>query len=369
MKTIEDYISLFTNKYPLYMGNLDNISFIETNIVDNFKVNNNNILYNSLILDTITDELFFLFAHELFHIINGDQKESVKHNKLIWDITSDLYINDFLVASGLLLPDNQMYYKDTCKFTKEELYNYLNNLSNIPYTVNNHDLWNKIISFNNINELDDDYVVNLTGINYGELEDIKLNYSSIHGDIITNSFGKINSSDNNLNWKKLLKDSMKTDWYNDYASLIIEDGFIKPSRFKNRKPSVEVLLDTSGSVSEQLLKNFLMELKKILKGTLVKVGCFDTRFYGFTTVNNQNDIDDLLIKGRGGTNYNIAISSFSKDVCNRIIFTDGEAEMPYQELDVIWIVYGNRIINPLGGKVIYLNQVVLSENKPYLLKK
>ena len=38
---------------------------------------------------------------------------------------------------------------------------------------------------------------------------------------------------------------------------------------------------------------------------------------------------------------------------NKIIFTDGEAPMPEKAVrDVIWVVFGEQIINPIGGRVI-----------------
>ena len=39
-----------------------------------------------------------------------------------------------------------------------------------------------------------------------------------------------------------------------------------------------------------------------------------------------------------------------------IIFTDGEAPMPEKSFDAIWIVFGNRKINPKGGRVIQITK-------------
>ena len=63
-----------------------------------------------------------------------------------------------------------------------------------------------------------------------------------------------------------------------------------------------------------------------------------------------------LVKGGGGTNFNVAVNSFTGDAENQIIFTDGYAEMPERRCDAIWIVYGAPSIHPSGGRVIYLNE-------------
>ena len=117
-------------------------------------------------------------------------------------------------------------------------------------------------------------------------------------------------------------------------------------------PETEIVLDTSGSVNEKLLRNFLRECKNIIKTSKVKVGCFDTKFYGFHEIRREKDIDTMRFQGGGGTDFDAAVNAFSRRVENKIIFTDGEADMPAKTIDAIWIVFGNRKINPKGGKVI-----------------
>jgi len=130
-------------------------------------------------------------------------------------------------------------------------------------------------------------------------------------------------------------------------------------------PKTEILLDTSGSINKTLLINFLRECKNILQASRLKVGCFDTEFYGFTEIKKVEDIDNMNILGSGGTDFNVAVNAFSKRVENKIIFTDGEAEMPDKVIDAIWIVFGERKISPKGGKTIYINEEKLEqlENK------
>lgn len=118
-------------------------------------------------------------------------------------------------------------------------------------------------------------------------------------------------------------------------------------------PEAEILLDTSGSVSEVLLKNFLRECKNILDNSKVKVGCFNTEFHGFTELRKPEDIDNMSFPIGGGTDFNAAVGAFSRKAPNKIIFTDGEADMPRETVrNVIWVVFGDEKINPKGGKVI-----------------
>lgn len=128
----------------------------------------------------------------------------------------------------------------------------------------------------------------------------------------------------------------------------------------------EILLDTSGSVSVELLKNFLRECKNIIKTSRVKVGCFDTKFYGFTEIRSLKDIDNLEYQGRGGTDFEVAQNAFSRRVENKIIFTDGYATMPKEKMNIILVVYGGDKIKPNGGKVIYVDKNELNRRNKSL---
>jgi len=119
-------------------------------------------------------------------------------------------------------------------------------------------------------------------------------------------------------------------------------------------PETEIVLDTSWSVDDNLLRNFLRECKNILKFSRLKAGCFDTLFYGFHEIRTEEDIDNMVFLGGGGTDFDVATSAFSLRVDNKIIFTDGCAPMPKEPIDAVWLVYGDEKIEPKGGKVIYI---------------
>lgn len=159
-----------------------------------------------------------------------------------------------------------------------------------------------------------------------------------------------------IDWRKLLRQAVKYDeeWTRKNARM--RNGYFRHKVEEIPIPETEILLDTSGSVSETLLRNFLRECKNILANSKVKVGCFNTEFYGFTELRRVEDIDNMSFPIGGGTDFNAAVEAFSRRVPNKIIFTDGEAPMPEKTVrNVIWVVFGNQQINPRGGKVININ--------------
>lgn len=162
----------------------------------------------------------------------------------------------------------------------------------------------------------------------------------------------IGTSEPLIDWRRLLKEAVKYDIDWSYQNAGIEDGVVTAYLEEMPRPETEIVLDTSGSIDETLLRNFLRECKNILQTSKVKVGCFDTQFYGFTEIKDVSDIDNLPFYGGGGTNFDVAVNAFTRRVENKIIFTDGYANMPSTPIDAIWIVFGRIKINPVGGKVI-----------------
>ena len=158
-----------------------------------------------------------------------------------------------------------------------------------------------------------------------------------------------------IDWRYVLREAIKYDVDWSYKNATLEDGVVSANLEEQPMPETEIVLDTSGSINEVLLKNFLRECKNILQHTKLKVGCFDTEFYGFHEIRTEEDIEKMRLEGGGGTNFVVAVGAFSRRVENKIIFTDGKDSMPDIPLDAIWIVFGGEKINPKGGKVIHID--------------
>ena len=158
-----------------------------------------------------------------------------------------------------------------------------------------------------------------------------------------------------IDWRYVLRETIKYDVDWSYKNATLEDGVVNANLEEQPMPETEIVLDTSNSINEVLLKNFLRECKNILQHTKLKVGCFDTKFYGFHEIRTEEDIEKMRFECGGGTDFYVAVGAFSRRVENKIIFTDGKASMPDMPLDAIWIVFGDEKINPKGGKVIHID--------------
>ena len=137
----------------------------------------------------------------------------------------------------------------------------------------------------------------------------------------------------------------------------IRDGILIEQFRAFPVPHAEILLDTSASIDSDLLRAFVRGVKDLLsEDAVVKVGCFDTEFYGFQEIHSEKDISTLEIRGSGGTNFETAVRAFTGDAETKIVFTDGYADMPETRCDAIWLVYSDMPVDPPGGRVIYVKK-------------
>ena len=181
-------------------------------------------------------------------------------------------------------------------------------------------------------------------------------------------FGEVGQAKPILDWKLLLRrevEKSETIWSqrrsiaeNNYAYRLEENDV-------EDQAETEVMIDVSGSVSLEMVKAFLRQLKPILKESKLRVGCFNANFWGMVEIKSNRDIDNFKIpaEARGHSawteDWDLAVRSFSKKrEVNKIVFTDGDpcpGNMPKEDLkgiNVIWLVYRNRDFKSGCGKVI-----------------
>lgn len=123
-----------------------------------------------------------------------------------------------------------------------------------------------------------------------------------------------------------------------------------------RKPNIMVAVDTSGSISQDDLKDFFSEIHHIWKtGVNVTVVEFDTKIQNIFEYKGQQNIE---VHGRGGTDSTSTIEYYKqhRDFSSCVIFTDGYLstfDLPVCQ-SLIWVIAkgGNKTKYP--GQVIYI---------------
>lgn len=364
--------------FPIFKILINNIQFIEDNSEKTACTNGNTIYYNSSFFQKLSkDEQVFIIAHELMHITLKHLSRLEERDIEIWNYATDAVINQILKSNGLPLVEGVIDCPDALSFSAEEYYEMIKNRPNCEELMSKyrhakeesviatHEHWNEELTKDLTEDISDINEHNVTSINKKLIHDDNEEYTnSIQEQEPTkDSLGSVGNNTSIIDWKSFLQRQKKKVFsadYNLYKGEFDEDGIYKYPYEVIRKANIEILIDTSGSVDDELVKAFLQECKNIFDDYVIKVGCFDTRFYGFHEIQRKEDLDNFVIEGRGGTDFSTAVNSFNKKASIKIIFTDGYAEMPKNSSDVIWVVYSDSKINPPGGKVFYVDPNTLT---------
>lgn len=336
---MNDILTEVYDRCPQWAGLTGVVKFREG--AEGFLVGNDGrtIYYNSRKLQHYSRESqIFFIAQQFLHVQLAHTRRGENLDIRQWAKASDAVVNAMLVRDGFEQPANVVIPPDALEMSAEELYEiFLKEAEEDdeddhfdPDSDNRDDT-----PYEQEVEETNKQAGNETGSENREIDDPDL--ARAIDDLAD-----------------LLEPSMQLD-YDWFPGDTIRDGMLR-ERFKPYQvPHAEILLDTSASIDSELLRSFVGSVRGLLReDAVVKVGCFDTKFYGFQEVRTEEDIENLEIVGAGGTNFETAINAFTGDAETRIIFTDGYAEMPMQRCDAIWLVYSDIPIDPPGGQVIYV---------------
>lgn len=376
--------------YPFFGSIAADVEYQETEDIKSIKSDGRNIFYNPKYMSCLSaaDQIFVL-AHELCHIAFEHTARGKGKDPMIWETATDAIINQMLKRDGLDIIAGGIDYPEAIDYDAEQYYEIL-----LKEKLDIELLFGKLEGQENPAggggngeqppESDDSEDDSEDEDNNDESDQVLLpaeddsdnedseddehalveEKESKAGNAVnrdTRIVEEIGNCQPVIDWRLILLDTINygVDW--SYTNAVLENGIVRPVLEEMPVPETEIVLDTSWSVDEELLRNFLRECKNILTFSKLKAGCFDTVFYGFHDIRTVQDIENMPFQGGGGTDFNVAAEAFTLRVDNRIIFTDGQAPMPDKFLKAIWVVYGDETIEPAGGTVIHI--------KPEQLKK
>ena len=327
-------------KYPEWRELMDLVEFKNIPEVNPAGCSDNIVYYNRRRMrqyPTAVQE--FYLAEQLMHIQLAHQQRGRRRDPELWEAACIAVVNELLIADGFEPPANVMRLEGAKGASAEEMYQILKDKAEEEKPEWEEEEQPEESDRPFMPEKDDSskQAGNLQGAQERDIEDPGL-AQAVAG------------------LSDLIEPSLQLD-YDWFPADRIRNGMLLEQFKPYPVPHAEILLDTSASIDEDLLRAFVRGVKDLLReDAVVRVGCFDTEFYGFQEIHSEKDISTLEIRGAGGTNFETAVRAFTGDAETKIIFTDGYAEMPRTRCDAIWLVYSDMPVHPPGGQVIYVKK-------------
>ena len=175
-----------------------------------------------------------------------------------------------------------------------------------------------------------------------------------------------------MNWRELLRMQLESTIKSDYTWMRnSRRGWhmdaVMPGMQLDPMIDIAISIDTSGSIGEKMLKDFLSEVQGIMDSFpsyRIHIVSFDTNIYNPQQFDSENldSICDYEPKGGGGTDFDCVFEYFKQEEIQpkrHIMFTDG---YPYgswgdeQYCDTVFIIHGNTSVVPPFGQYAYYEE-------------
>ena len=347
-------------RFPLFGHILVNLNFIYDDkvVIAPAFTDGKNVYYtNSFIEDYNDYEKEFIFAHEIFHIVLFHLFRNIGRDQELLNYVADGIINQLLIQARMIPPKDLVLIEDALNYSVEELYmKYLPKINEIKKWMSENTYHIKMTELmEQLNKVFEEHYQD-------DLEDLMNDNEKIKNELVSEyqenlrrnaekSYSKfglshklkaeyVGKAQALLHWQQLLQSNIKTPDESTISFYEVEmDGIIhKEVKQNDLEFESEIIIDTSASMDEWKIKAILRECKNILATSSLKVGFCDHRFYGFVEVNSEDDIDNLDILGRGGTNLELMAESFSPHADNKIVITDGDGIFSKEHPEVLYII-------------------------------
>ena len=172
-----------------------------------------------------------------------------------------------------------------------------------------------------------------------------------------------------MNWRELIQSTIKSLMKNDYtfarpSKKCQMSGIILPGYDTDELIHIAIGLDTSGSISNKMLREMLSEVYHAVTSFAsfkLHLWCYDTRVHGYEEFDEFN-VDDLLDyqpNGGGGTDFEVSYDFMEQQDIEPdlyINFTDGYPCGSWGSeayCDTMFVIHGNTHVKPPFGTYAY----------------
>jgi len=173
-----------------------------------------------------------------------------------------------------------------------------------------------------------------------------------------------------MDWRDVLRTQLESSLKSDFTFMRPSKRsgqVIFPGMNKDEELNIAVFLDTSGSISMDMLRDFLSEVQGIMdqyQSYRILIAQFDTGVYGAEefTSDDGRTMNEYELQGGGGTDFDVVFNYMAEvgmEPDQMVMFTDG---LPWGSwgnpdyCDTLFVVHGDpqhRIQSPFGVTIHY----------------
>lgn len=357
-------------EYP-YFGTLaSRVELVVNDDIESFKSSGARLEYREEYLRELSlSEVEFILANAAMHSVLAHDMRKNNRSGWLWQMATDIAINDMLLQNGLDMPYGAQYRKRFRGMYAEEIYaelkdDILREDEDLEYEaddaddIEQKDEQNKASSNENIaDELLQEQLLAEEAI---ALLESKMQVGEAPESI--ERFFHLNKT-STINWRDELKSAIDRHFRDDYRMMppskkLLYSGIYLPSTTSETFRLV-IAVDSSGSVDQELLDSFLSEVDFLMQQTqnyIIDLIICDDRVHSHRTFYSGENLD-VEIKGGGGTDFRPLFEYVEKNIANvelLLYFSDLEGTFPKEAptYEVRWVTQQGDATTPFGEKIM-----------------
>lgn len=357
-----------------------------------------NLYFNVDFVLTLTpDELSFCIGHEVLHLVFDHMSRRTGRDGALWDMATDYVVNATLVEDNIGTPPSValLNSKYSASMSSEEVYEELRkNQVKIELPLDQH--LGELGQLGDAQDKDGNKItITITGEDGPPLltrEEIE----ALQQDILSRTINAVHAAQQQgnpgsipagvrrmvnelteakIDWRDMFDGNVRSQFESDYtlsrlSRSDIGGGFIFPAQDNDFHVSVDVLIDASGSMTDEMQREVLSEVKGIMQSYSdfqLRICSFDTELYDYGKVFTQHNIDEIdeyRVRGGGGTDASVFWDKLKEEEYvpeQIVVFTDGYLGSVEHGgwgipdyAKTMWVIHGNfRGTAPYGETYYY----------------
>lgn len=360
--------------YPLFGTIASKLELVLNDDIAAFKSNGIKLEYNSDFFQNLSvGEMEFVFANGAMHASLAHESRRLDRSGWLWQMATDMAINDMLVENGLDLPDGAQYRVRFKGMYAEEIYAELKD--DILRDVNS-DSSNESSEDSEVNGLEES---SLCSSSDQELQEEIIQAQQLFGEFANSTIEAYAlqedlplhvdrfftlTSKGKIDWRVELRVAIDKYHRDDYTLLppnkkFLHVGIYLPSNISN-KFNLVVAVDSSSSVDETLLDEFLSELNflmSMVQNYQIELLICDDKIQTHKTLYSGENLE-VDLKGGGATDFRPVFEFIDRELRDTkllLYFTDLDGAFPSDEptYSVKWVVPKEKCIS--FGELIVLD--------------